>query len=700
MSNEKLKSENYQLLGGINSKISLYQNTPLEFLDIKNFDFQTPNALTQRWGSTQYMSQSFGSPIQAIYEYSKLDGSSFIFVGHTGGVWFGATTGQSQGASFTGFTSTISVNAIQSSYQFLAAGLAPIVREIYPYGSTFYGKAIYATYTFTYSYPGLKNGTNLFSARTINNQMYSADGDKFWKFNGATTSYNGLLPPVVVGSSCYIDNAATFGSIGIPLNSIPFTGNISYFCSYVNNAGFESQIWPVSSIDLFPGGYATFAPLNGSFISHFVDLYTPTAFGISTINVYAHAGATVAGYFPQSQIWNPAYVYQYSMPASGGETTRLFLGKTADGFTALTGNVGNLANLDVNLYYPFGGITISAGVFPVAVGTFNMLNPSPRYLETYQNRMFAAGFSTMLSTVYFSDPIVSEGYRVDSNFEVRTNDSDYITAIKSYGTRMYIFKKGSFHCLIGDSPSNFSLQEVSLNYGCMNNRCVVVYEQIMLFLDRKGVMIYNGASLDTLSNKVQPIFDRMNYSAALDVALMVHDKLRNQVLIAIPVDGSTTNNLTVVYDYLAQAWTTYNGFIPSAFERAQGRNNTKNVFYGTPSGVVNWFGPSMLGDNSVGFTTYFKTRFLHDLGESIEKQFRRLYLNMDTGTTFVIPINFYQDYGSSTVYAATMVLNEFQKRIDYGIPAKSLAFEIFNLQTNSPLKIYGFTIESRFQRKT
>ena len=234
-----------------------------------------------------------------------------------------------------------------------------------------------------------------------------------------------------------------------------------------------------------------------------------------------------------------------------------------------------------------------------------------------------------------------------------------------------------------------------------SNRCVVIFENLMFFLDRKGVIQYTGANISYASTKIQPIFDRMNYNAALTQACAAHDKLRNQVLFTIPIDGSTTNNITLVYDYVADAWTTHTGYTPSVFAEIQGRNEIRRLFYGDYSGRVNWFSASFLSDNGTGITFSFKTRYLHDMGDSIQKQFRRLYVNADTlGSTLINKINFYQDYGTSVVLGTTLFLGAFQERIDYGISAKSLAFEMISVNsTNSILKIHGFTIESRLQRR-
>jgi len=388
--------------------------------------------------------------------------------------------------------------------------------------------------------------------------------------------------------------------------------------------------------------------------------------------------------------------------ANGMSYYLLPLGTTSAGYTAMMTNAGVLPDGTVNDYFPLG-FTLPQGISGFLTSEIvetQITSYFPSMLEVYQNRLFLAGFSLTPSTVWFSDVAEPEGYQPDWNFEVRTNDADVITCIKSYLTRMFLFKRNSFHVLTGDNPENFFLQEVSAEYGCLNNRCCVTFGNEMVFLDRKGIILFNGAQLSVLSIKVQPYFDRMNYTAALSQACMMHDKLRNQILIAIPIDGSSTNNLTLVFDYVTQGWTTHAGYSPTVFTMAQGYNVTKYPMYGDNQGRVNWFGPSFLSDNHTGFTLSFKTRFIHDVSDSIQKQFRRLYISANPlSATLTCPINFYQDYGSSIVKSTTMGIGPFQQRIDFGISAKALAFDFAAVSNVAPLQIDGFTIEQRMQRK-
>jgi hypothetical protein len=727
MSNPKFKSENYEQFGGINNKFSPYLTTPLEFLDILNFDFQTPGSLTQRWGSTQYASQTFVGKITSLTEFSRLDGTSMVIAGATGALAFGATTGTFQGLSFIG----------QSAYQIPGnnngAGLpgAPYYFDVGyfgatvnagPVGGSFLGAPYFGNWQMkiglhgaSFNYSGHTLSGNYFSFAAQNNFLFGANGSQFFKFDGASTSFVGL-PPLIVSSyglatgasGIRVNNSAGATEIGVGAS-----GSYGFYGSFVNSRGYEGQIWPIMAVN---AGQATGTSLGGTFITGIqTNIFLPSQYDVASVNIYSYwSSATLS--IGQTTFWNNPYVFQKNVPISGvtifsiwgstlfpyGQTIMpISLGSTTGGVTHLTGNLGTLPDQVTNLRFALGFTAYITSFVPGEISNVQINPFIPRFLETYQNRLFCAGFSSAPSTVWFSDLAEPEGFRLDSNFEVRTNDADVLRGMKVYTTKLYLFKRESFHALSGDNPNNFDLQEVSHEFGLLNNRSVVVFNNLMAFLDRKGVILYDGANVQHLSSKVQPYFDRMNFAAGVTNACMVHDKLRNQILCAIPIDGATLNNITMVYDYVANAWTTSKGVAPSVLAAIQGYNNTRNAFYGSYSGTINWYGASFANDNGAGVSLYFKTRFLKPMGESTEEQYRRAYLNADApASTLMIPVNFYQDYGSSIVLQSTFIMGAFQDRIDFGLPAKSLAFEIATMSQTSPLRIHGFTIESRMQRKT
>lgn len=325
---------------------------------------------------------------------------------------------------------------------------------------------------------------------------------------------------------------------------------------------------------------------------------------------------------------------------------------------------------------------------------------APRFCELYNNQLFLAGFSNQLSTVYWSE--IGEPEQIDPTyfFEVRTNDSDRITGMKAYNSALVITKERSFHRLSGDDPTNFLLQEVSDQYGCLSNRALVVFEDILWFLDSKGVVEYNGANVRIISNSVQPIFDSMNVAAARDQALAIHYRQLNEVWFSIPCNGASFNNCIVVYDYLVKAWTKYEGVNASVLFQAQGRLDSQSMFFGGYTGNVFHFGASLFGDNGAGITCSFDTRFLAQEGQTTQRMYRRFYLNLDPimGVTHPIEVNFKTDYSTSVSLSRTMYQTPFQSRLDFGLSAKSIQAQVIHVSASLPLKINGFTFESRYLR--
>ena len=343
-----------------------------------------------------------------------------------------------------------------------------------------------------------------------------------------------------------------------------------------------------------------------------------------------------------------------------------------------------------------GAAPLTSDILPPYV-SFSL---APRVLSLFNNALFMSGFSGALSTLFFSDVGEPQGVRPEYFFEVRTNDGDRVVGHIPYLGSLTVFKERSFHRVTGNNPSNYGLAEISDQYGCVSSRAAVVWNDLLWFLDRKGICQFNGAGVDIVSFKVEPIFLRMNLDAARDNATAVHDRLNNQVKFSFPVDGSTKNNMTVVYDYLTQAWTTELGYEPSVAFMARGSEPKSTVFYGGYSGTIHNFNPALRGDNGRGMTTVAKTRFLADMGNSVMKQFRRLFTDtVEVGVSSVIGVNFFQDYGASIVLTRQTVQSSFQTRIDFGIQAKALSVEFSHFSDTEDMQLNGYTVEYEQQRR-
>lgn len=424
------------------------------------------------------------------------------------------------------------------------------------------------------------------------------------------------------------------------------TGYFQYAYGYLNDRGYAG-----------PVGNFVGASIAGS-NAILTGFTTPSDYGITSILVY------------RSENNQSANVFQIGSMAAGSATF------TDTGFT-LTSSINP----------PYIWFTLA-----------------PRFIELFNNSLFMGGFSSLLSSVYFSTIGEPEGVGATASFEVRTNDGDRLSGMKSYLGQLVVSKLKSFHALSGDNPQNYTLKEISTQYGCLSNRAFAVFLDRMHFLDSKGVVEYNGANIQIASMPMEDVFLRMNVTAAIDNAAMLHVKERNEVWTLIPVDGATLNNQLVVYDYNSNSWYERRGLNIRSLALVQTDLPYAYPAYGGYTGSLFKFGPTLRGDNGVGMTCLILTRFHPGEGHSTESLFRRLWLDVDpqpasVGGTVAVSIKFYANQGlSSSVLTRTIYGATWQTRIDFGVPGRDIAFEFSHMSETQALRINGYTIAHRFQR--
>lgn len=364
---------------------------------------------------------------------------------------------------------------------------------------------------------------------------------------------------------------------------------------------------------------------------------------------------------------------------------------------------GGLALFEIGTL-PFGGQTfVDAGLtlMNLPQSPSNFFTLAPRYVEIYQNSLFLIGSSQFPSDIFFSDLGQPESIQPTYNFEVNTNNGDFLTGGRFYHNSLYLFKRYSMYRLIGTDPTNFVLYDISDQYGCLSNRAIVVYDDNMLFLDRKGIALFNGITPQIISQKIEKTFLTLNEQAAIDQACAIHNRLRNEIWWGIPTNGSTINNTIIIFDYITNAWTVRAGFLPSSMDVAYGTFDKETVFFGGYSGTINYCSASLFNDSGQGMTYVVQSKFFNMGGPSSTMQYRRLYIDTDPilGMTVMMTINFRINEQSDIVYTQDIFLDEYQTRLDFGIPAKSLSVEMIVSGASFPFKLNGFTVEARLQRR-
>ncbi len=687
---QKIKTSSFQNLGGISNKISPYLVQQTEFTNLVNVDFQQPGSLTKRWGSTMYVGTTLSTKITGAYEFVQNQGLNNL----TAGVSQIIVTGQSTAYLQTGYSLTPFYNYFGFTNTIISSGGTSVVRNfingIYALGNTF-----------------ICGGTYWYDFENYANYLWGTNGQNIWKYTGASAYFFSLPAP----NREFISATFIVNGTGVATG---MTGIYYYAGGYVNLRNY------FGTPQLIADDGATTQPVNS-----FADPITT-------------AGATNVKMFFD---WPPGTTYGYNV-GYGITGTAIYRAGPFGTYTPVNERTYTLVS---NPFISLGATTFtdnniptSATLAPTSFGMYAeiwsgipepdlygspMIFFHPKYIELYNNQMFYAGFLSSnanfisglsdtvnngypnnhvvipgKSVVFFSDIGEVESIQPEDNFEVRTNDGDEVRGLKAYLSSLLIFKTNTFHRLSGQDPANFALSEMSAQYGCVSNRAICVAKNTCYFLDRKGIIAFNGANVDIISNKIDPIFARMNYPAALDQAIMTYDKVRNEILVEIPIDGSSVNNFTVVYDIIAQAFTTYNGISASSATIARGTLDNFSYLYGTYNGALLNVGHSYLSDNGVAYTALIQTRFFNEIDPATTKQWRRIFFNVDPVAGSTCQIDLIANYGTSVTATRYLQQTPYLSRIDFGIPSTALSFTLTNFSAVDTLRLHGFTMEYRFQR--
>ncbi len=643
---------------------------------MRNLDFDVPKALQKRPGSTFGIGSSNGTsgPIQTIYEFSKLTGESYIVTASDTALFY------------------VAANA----YTLLASGwnngqppdMLTFVNKLWIANGQKYG---------------WWSGTSFFSAG-LPVSPTTLDWDH------RSLSQQGVTWALAGGVTWLISNGNSYVTRGIyvaysylrvdgyegPANFLRDARNVLADPSFIQTNGGE-----IFNSFTTIAGFTALAGRGITAIKIWVASDTLTDASATDPDVSAKAGNL--GY--RVLAGNPQfYAMSYTLKPSA-DLSRFGLYQTVpitSLFAKITDTIlGTGITQWCSTFSP--GFSVFASVAVSPSGFSGMLydisqTSTPKYIEINQNSMFYAGFSNQPSVVQFSEVGEPEVILPESFFEVRTNDGDKVLGIQSFNNYLLVMKEKSFHKLIGDTADNYQLVQLSTDYGCLSQRSIVTIDQSAYWLDKKGILQFTGANWSIISGAIEGVFRRMNISAALEKATAVHHIYRNQIWFGIPVDGSTVNNLTIVYDYLVQAWTFFDGYNASSYAYIKGALDRPTAWRGDYSGMIHYTGESFMSDSGRGISCLALTHFENEGGENQTTIWRRFFLDVATVSGASAPINgqVFSNYNTSTVQATfQMFQGQFQTRAEMGVVGKAVAAQVAQFSTNTPLLINGYSWAKR-----
>jgi len=287
--------------------------------------------------------------------------------------------------------------------------------------------------------------------------------------------------------------------------------------------------------------------------------------------------------------------------------------------------------------------------------TFSALDNAPpqgKLPVLHKEKLFCVDASEP-STLKWSDTFEPEDWPGVFYWDVNRGDGDEIVCLKKFIGELIIFKRRSTHTLKGISIEDMQLQELDTRIGAVGPRAVAQHKNHLYIVSDKGIHQFNGVKFDNISNFIIPrLWGRVNKDHLSQAAVGVWDEL---IWFALPVDGSITNNMVLIYD-LSQgeqgAWWPWDGMDISCFATWI-ENETLVLYTGHPSEgkIVQQY----VGKTDVGFeaepqsvNAYWESKYFDFDAAGTEKKTKRAFVELlpgeDTDNPLLKTSQDYQDY--------------------------------------------------------
>ena len=146
---------------------------------------------------------------------------------------------------------------------------------------------------------------------------------------------------------------------------------------------------------------------------------------------------------------------------------------------------------------------------------------APKYASVFQNHVFLSGDSSEPTNLYFSAPYDETSFDPANGSGV-INVGFPIVATKAFRDQLFIFGVNNIKKLVGNNISNFVLETVTDDLGCLATDSVIEIGGDLLFLSQDGLRPVSGTdkigdvNLETVSKDIQSIFTDIVFDIDLE----------------------------------------------------------------------------------------------------------------------------------------------------------------------------------------
>tara|TARA_R110000765_G_scaffold114451_1_gene207210 strand:+ start:1038 stop:2777 length:1740 start_codon:yes stop_codon:yes gene_type:complete len=167
-----------------------------------------------------------------------------------------------------------------------------------------------------------------------------------------------------------------------------------------------------------------------------------------------------------------------------------------------------------------------------------------KVVAAFRNHMFYAGKSTSPQEVIFSEPFNEDGFASGQGAgSIKVDDT--VVALKVFRDNLFIFCSTRIFKLTGSSSSNFSVEPVTRNIGCVNSFTVQEFAGDLIFLGPDGLRTIAATArigdteLGTISKNIQSVFDENINNAGSFDSVVIPDKTQYRIFFTKEGQGAS-----------------------------------------------------------------------------------------------------------------------------------------------------------------
>lgn len=278
------------------------------------------------------------------------------------------------------------------------------------------------------------------------------------------------------------------------------------------------------------------------------------------------------------------------------------------------GGYGNLATVETAQWAVGVGQTPPAPYDSSLVAQLTAF-PKSNLIAFFQNRLWAADTADEPNVVRWGAPYPYHKVWPALAYEYVDQKP---TALKPLGENMIVYSQDNIYSMVFDSLDAFNIPHFKAlktvaGRGCVAPNSVQEIDGRHIFLSEDGIYAFNGTpNIEKVTNdrysgqdRLFDIFPRITASSR-QYASSVHWRGQKMYLLSIPVDGSTTNNLTLAWDYARDKWWIWDDIEAQFWLADNGPANDETIYFGDSSGRIFQFN---VGDTDHGgaITSYLVT---------------------------------------------------------------------------------------------